>query len=155
MKITPPKDHANTERISHVSEVREKHPSPKVDLSSDLLSDKQRGELKDLVDEFADCFVNPDTNELGLTNILSHHIDIQPGSKPVNKFPYRMNPQARKQMDDIVQEQLRQGLIEETFDGDWASPPLLVRKANGSMRLVIDYRGLNAVTIPQVIRIPA
>ena len=147
-------------KVSEISQVMKskraelKPTPPKVDLSSDLLNDEQRGRLRELVNEFADCFVHPQTNELGLTNILSHKIEIKTGAQPVHKYPYRMNPSARKTMDDIVQEQLRQGLIEETFEGEWASPQLLVRKANGAMRLVIDYRGLNAVTIPQVIRIP-
>ena len=57
-------------------------------------------------------------------------------------------------MDNIVQEQVRQGLIEPAEDGAWASPALLVKKASGGFRLVIDYRGLNAATIPQVLRIP-
>ena len=50
--------------------------------------------------------------------------------------------------------QLNQGLIEETFSGEWASPALLVRKSSGSYRMVIDYRALNSQTIPLNLRIP-
>ena len=36
--------------------------------------------------------------------------------------------------------------IEESIS-EWASPIVLVRKANGELRMCIDYRGLNKVTI--------
>ena len=57
-------------------------------------------------------------------------------------------------MDKIVQVQLKLGIIEETFTGEWANPALLVRKSSGSYRLVIDYRALNFQTIPLNLRIP-
>ena len=52
-------------------------------------------------------------------------------------------------MKQILIDQTNKGLIEESDEGAWASPALLVKKASGSFRLVIDYRGLSALTIPQ------
>ena len=57
-------------------------------------------------------------------------------------------------MDKIVDHQFEQGLIEKAIDGPWSSPALLVKKASGGFKLVIDYRALNAATILQVLRVP-
>ena len=36
--------------------------------------------------------------------------------------------------------------IEES-NSEWASPIVLAKKANGDLRMCIDYRGLNKVTV--------
>ena len=60
----------------------------------------------------------------------------------------------RDEMDKVLKDQVQKGLIEESFKGAWASPPLLVKKPSGGFRLVIDYRGLNTATILQNLWIP-
>ena len=57
-------------------------------------------------------------------------------------------------MNKIVVQQIKQGLIEVTDGGAWASPCLLVKKASRGFRLVVNYRALNAATIPKVIHVP-
>ena len=139
--------------LANISEPT-KTPPPKVDLSKANVSPDQKQQLQDLINQYSDCFVNPITNQLGLTNLHSHKIEVYPGAKAVHRLPYRASPQHREQMKKLVHEQLHQGVLEETDEGDWASPALLVRKSNGDMRMVIDYRALNAVTIPKYLRIP-
>ena len=43
--------------------------------------------------------------------------------------------------------------IEESTS-EWASPIVLVKKANGDLRMCIDYRGLNKATIRDVYPLP-
>ena len=131
-----------------------KYTQPDIDWAKSEVNDEQRQQLKDLVNEFSDCFVDPVTKELGLTDMISCKIDTYPDAEPVHKYPYRLAPSQREEMENIVQQQLKQGLIEVTEDGAWASPALLVKKASGGFRLVVDFRALNAATIPKILRIP-
>ena len=48
----------------------------------------------------------------------------------------------RKQLDEL----LSKGFIEPCVS-EWGSPVLFVRKPNGSLRMVCDYRALNAKTV--------
>ena len=128
--------------------------TPDIDWSQSQVQDHQKTQLQALVQEFADCFVDPVSKQLGLTDMISCTIDTYPDATPVHRYPYRMAPPQREAMDEIVQDQLAKGLIEESRDGPWASPALLIKKASGGLRLVIDYRALNAATIPQILRVP-
>ena len=129
--------------------------TPNIDLSNSNLNDAQKSKLRSLINQYSDCFVDPKNNQLGCTNLLTHKIEVFPNSKPVQRLPYRTSPHMRNEMKNIIEEQLSQNVIEKTTEGDWASPAILVRKANnGGYRLVIDYRGLNAVTMQKYLRIP-
>ena len=127
---------------------------PDIDWSKTEVNGEQMDQLKQLINEYSDCFVNPKTNKLGLTDLISCSIDTYSDSKPVHKYPYRMAPSQKEEMQKMVNQQMNQGLIEETQEGAWASPALLVKKPNGSFRMVIDYRALNAATIPKILRAP-
>ncbi len=125
-----------------------------LDLEKSNLNGNQKEQLNSLISEFSDCFVNPATGELGLTDLTQCKIETVPGTTPVCKYPYRLAPQMREEMDKILKDQMEKGLIEESLEGAWSSPALLVKKASGGFRLVVDYRGLNAATIPHNLRIP-
>ena len=52
-----------------------------------------------------------------------------------------MQPEVDKEMSRI----LEQGVVEPS-QSPWASPVVLVRKKDGSIRFCVDYRKLNAIT---------
>nr|GFB02439.1 putative reverse transcriptase domain-containing protein [Tanacetum cinerariifolium]GFB05407.1 putative reverse transcriptase domain-containing protein [Tanacetum cinerariifolium] len=68
------------------------------------------------------------------------------GSEPISKAPYRMDLIELKELKDQLRELLERGFIRPSVSA-WGAPVLFVRKKDGSMRLCIDYRELNKITI--------
>ena len=84
---------------------------------------------------------------------FEHIIELEKDAKPVITTPYR-NPQ--KYMDEIekaIQELLAMGHIQPN-SSPFASPVVLVKKKDGTMRICIDYRALNKKTIKNCYPIP-
>jgi hypothetical protein len=73
-------------------------------------------------------------------------IDLVPGTRPISMAPYRMSPselaELKKQLEDLLEKKFVRPSV-----SPWGAPMLLVKKKNGSMRLCVDYRQLNKVTI--------
>nr|GEX05872.1 putative reverse transcriptase domain, aspartic peptidase domain protein [Tanacetum cinerariifolium] len=98
-----------------------------------------------IVSEFPDVF--PD--ELpGIPPIreVEFNIELIPGLEPISKAPYRMAPIELKELKDQLEELLERGFIRPSVS-PWGAPVLFVKKKDGSMRLCIDYRELNKITI--------
>ncbi|KAD4385309.1 hypothetical protein E3N88_25477 [Mikania micrantha] len=73
-------------------------------------------------------------------------IDLIPGAAPIAKAPYRLAPSELQELMNQLQELLDKGFIRPSFS-PWGAPVLFVKKKDGSMRMCIDYRELNKVTI--------
>jgi len=73
-------------------------------------------------------------------------IDLVPGMKPVSMAPCRMSAselaELKKQLEDLLDKKFVRPSV-----SSWGASMLLVKKKDGSMRLCIDYRQLNKVTI--------
>ncbi|KAL0537094.1 hypothetical protein IC582_026064 [Cucumis melo] len=73
-------------------------------------------------------------------------IELESGTVPISRAPYRMAPTELKELKVQLQELLDKGFIRPSVS-PWGAPVLFVKKKDGSMRLCIDYRELNKVTI--------
>ena len=73
-------------------------------------------------------------------------IDLALETAPISKAPYRMTPMELKELKIQLQELLDKGFIKLSVS-HWGAPVLFVKKKDGSMRLCIDYRELNKVTV--------
>ncbi|KAL0548949.1 hypothetical protein IC582_013427 [Cucumis melo] len=73
-------------------------------------------------------------------------IELESGTALISRAPYRMAPVELKELKVQLQELLDKGFIRPSVS-PWGAPVLFVKKKNGSMRLCIDYRELNKVTI--------
>jgi hypothetical protein len=77
-------------------------------------------------------------------------IELQPGMAPISKRPYRMPPAKLAELKKQLQELLDKGFIRPSTS-PWGCPALSMKKKDESLRLCIDYRPLNAVTIKKSI----
>ncbi|CAA7040413.1 unnamed protein product [Microthlaspi erraticum] len=73
-------------------------------------------------------------------------IELEPGTAPISKTPYRMAPAELAELKKQIEDLLSKGFIRPSVS-PWGAPVLFVKKKDGSFRLCIDYRGLNRVTV--------
>jgi hypothetical protein len=105
-----------------------------------------------VVCEYADAFpdelpgIPPDRD-------IEFAIELQPGTTPISKRPYRMSPTELAELKKQLQELLDKGFIRPSTL-PWGCPALFVKKKDESLRLCIDYRPLNAVTIKNKYPLP-
>ena len=64
-------------------------------------------------------------------------IDLEPGTQPISKAPYRMAPRELKELRDQLDELSEKGFIQPSTS-PWGAPVLFVKKKDGSLRLCID-----------------
>src|SRR5690606_4236668 len=72
---------------------------------------------------------------------------------PLSKVPYRMAPAEIAELKKQLEELLDKGFIRPS-SSPWGAPVLFVKKKDGSLRLCIDYRGLNMVTVKNKYTLP-
>ena len=73
-------------------------------------------------------------------------IDLISGTELISIPPYRMAPAKLRELKAQLEELLSKGFIRPSIS-PWGAPILFVKKKDGSLRLCIDYRQLNRVTI--------
>ena len=95
--------------------------------------------------EFPDVFPE-DLLGLPPDREIEFSIDLLPGFNPICKAPYRMAPAELRELKAQLQELLDKGFIRPSVS-PWGAPVLFVKKKDGNMRLCIDYRELNRVTM--------
>lgn len=105
----------------------------------------ERQVIAKLLNEYSDVFASGD-QDMGLTDLVKHSIEVEPGARPIKQAPRRLGPEKEAEVDKQIQQLTHQGIIEPAT-GAWSSPVVLVKKKDGSWRFCVDYRRLNAVTV--------
>ena len=80
-------------------------------------------------------------------------IDVVPGATPASITPYRMAPLELKELKLQLQELLEKGFIRPSVS-PWGAPVLFVKKKDGTLRLCVDYRQLNKLTVKNKYPLP-
>ena len=91
--------------------------------------------------------------DLGKCSLIPHEIHLTISDQSV-RLPYRrIPPHCMPEVQELLQGLLEKGIIQRSTS-PYASPTVLVRKKDGSLRLCIDYRKLNALTVKDVFPLP-
>ena len=109
----------------------------------DELSLELRRELSELLEEFKDVFAGKDF-KLGNTDLIEHEIYTK--GPPIRQPYRRQNPEVRKHEQEQSKEMLDQEIIKPSCS-PWASPIVVVKKKDDTLRFCIDFRKLNDVTV--------
>lgn len=111
----------------------------------------QQKAIQQLLFQFRDVFGIP--SSLPPPRSHDHHIPLLPGSAPVSVRPYRYPHFQKAEIEKVVQELRATGFIRPSHS-PFSSPVLLVKKKDGSLRMCVDYRALNTITIKDRFPIP-
>ena len=142
-------------------EIKNSHTQPKETLQSPTekiaqtspssCTQKQRRQIDDLIDEYQHIFARDDS-DLGYCDITKHKIptvDAIPVSQPYRRIAPTMLQEVREHL-----QKLKDANVIVESHSPYASPVVLVRKKDGSLRMCVDYRRLNAKTINDAFPLP-
>ena len=97
--------------------------------------------------EFTDVFKDKEIPQLPPHRPgIDHEIPLAPGSKPFYGLIYNLSETELRHLKEYIERMLAQGWIRPS-KSPFGSPILFVKKPDGSLRLVVDYRKLNAMII--------
>jgi hypothetical protein len=105
-----------------------------------------------VVCEFPDVFLD-DLLGLSPDREVEFKIELIPDIAPISQRPYRMPPNELAELKIQLNELLKKGLIRPS-SSPWGCPAIFVKKKDESLRMRVDYRPLNAVTIKNKYPLP-
>ena len=119
--------------------------------SLDHLPEEERDQLIGMLMEnhHAFCLEKGERGETDLVQCTIDTPDACPQKQPMRRVPFGVRHEMSQQLDQM----LTMGVIQPS-ESPWASPVVLVRKKDGSLRFCIDYQKLNSVTKPDVFPMP-
>lgn len=101
-------------------------------------------EIVQVLLDYQDIFLEP--TGLPQKRACNHTIPLMQGAQPVNIRGYRHKPELKMEVERQVAEMLKAALIQKSSI-PFSSPIILVKKKDGTWRMCVDYRCLNAMTI--------
>ncbi len=116
----------------------------------DTLKSNEMSKLKDLLWDWSDVF-SKDSFDLGTFKDVLH--EVHTNGPPIRQPIRRQSPHAREETFKLVKDMLDHGIVTPSTS-PWASPVVLVRKADGKTRFCVDYRRLNDATYKDAYPLP-
>ena len=96
--------------------------------------------------DFQDCLSTAQTTLLPAQGSAEHAIDLLPGTTPPYGPIYPFSQRELAALRQYIEENVAAGRIRKSISPAGA-PILFVPKPNGELRLCVDYRGLNKITV--------
>jgi len=104
--------------------------------------------------EYGNVFSKHKSERMPLRKLYDHAIDFMEGAKlPKPAKVYPLSLAKRNSLDTWIDEELRKGYIRPSTS-PIAAPFFFVKKHDGSLQPVMDYRTLNAITVKNRYPIP-
>src|SRR5271155_4395078 len=109
--------------------------------------------VPDYLHEFKDVFSKKSFDVLPEHKDWDHAIELIPGEKAASCKVYPLAPSEQKELDLFLKENLETGRIRPS-KSPMSSPVFFIKKKDGSLRLVQDYRALNTITMKNKYTLP-
>lgn len=137
-----------TPPLSAGAQPGEASPSPNVQIrfSSPTAGTDLESEMQAVLHKFQDVFATELPEGVPQDRGAFETIPLEPNAVPPFKPMYRLSPLEREEVERQIKELLSKGLIEPSLS-PYGAPILFVKKKDGSLRMVIDYRALNKLTV--------
>lgn len=133
--------------VTSVSEISEPCTIDKTQIRiGTAIEEPHREKLLVLLNRYRHCFAST-LKQLGCTNTTEMTIELN-NKKPIVYRPYRLSHKERDNVRTMIDDMLDAGIVRESVS-EYASPIILVRKKDGKMRMCVDYRMLNSVTVKE------
>jgi hypothetical protein len=84
---------------------------------------------------------------------IDFSINLMHGAAPVSKTPYIMSTPELKKLQMQLEEIMKKGYIHPSVS-PWGAPVLFVKKKHGTLRMCIDFRRLNKVSVKNKYPLP-
>ena len=109
---------------------------------------KQQDRLDGVLSEFGEVLCNTP----GRTESVTLSINTGEAS-PIRSHPYRIPPVWREEVKQQIDQLLVLGIIRAS-ESPWSSAVVTVKKKDGGVRICVDYRAVNGVTVPDPYLMP-
>lgn len=114
---------------------------------------KATDDFKVILTEYENIFREDLPEELPPTRGTDFEINLKPGEPPPVRPVIRLSPNELKELKAQIQKYLDRGLLRPS-SSPYGAPVFFIKKTNGDLRMVFDYRALNKITIPDSSPIP-
>ena len=122
------------------------------ELSSSKIIDKVKKEkIMEILDKYKGSFCK-NKDDLGFCPLVKHEIIVKEDESPKQTY-HRLPIGLEERVEAEIENLLKKGIIRES-NSPWNSPIVVVKKPNNDLRICLNYKKLNAVTVRPTYYIP-